>query len=912
MDSSTPILFPPFRLDLMNEQLWRGKRVLSLKPKTFAVLRYLAERAGQLVTKEQLLDALWAEVHVGDAVLKVCLREIRAALGDDARNPRFIETIHRRGYRFIAPLRMTQSESSRQKAVSRREAAAEDEEKLPPADRLPPSVLVGREVELTQLHLWLQKALSGERQIVFVTGEAGLGKTTLMEGFLSQLSNRTDLWIARGQCLEQYGPGEAYLPVLDAFGQLCREPGGMRVVEALGQYAPTWLVQMPALLGAAELKTLRHRVMGATRERMLREMAEAVEMLTKEQALVLWVDDLHWCDYATLDLMSYLARRSQPARLLILGAYRPVDVILQEHPLRRVKQDLLLHGLCEEMALESLTEEAVGAYLLARFGAEGMREPVRRRLANAIHRRTEGNPLFIVNVTDYLLTQHAIVERDGQWEVIDQVGDVAVPLNIRQFLEQQIEQLSPRLQRILGAASIAGMEGAVATVAAALGEEVEEVERHCVELAQRGQFLRAKEVSEWPDGTVTARYGFLHALYQEVLYNRLPISQRIGFHRRIGERLESAYGARTTEAAAELALHFEQGRDAQRAVQYLQQAAENAIQRSAPQEASLHLTKAVELLKTLPDTPERTQQELGLQLLLGTQLSTSKGFGAPEAAHAYARARALCEQIGDSPQRFMALGGLFTFHLTRAELQTAHELAEQLLNLAQTLQFGMFELWAHLCLGIILHAEGEPRSAHAHLERSIALYDPQLPRSPAIQDPGVLSLSQAAETLWLLGYPEQAVRRSQEAITLARRISHPFSLAHAFFSAAKVQQLARDQQATRQAAEELFAFATEQGFAVHAAGGMILQGWALIEEECSTQGVTQIRQGLAVSEEAGTVLRQPYVLALLAEAHRKNGRADEGLKVLIQALALVDSTGERWWEAELYRLYGELTLQNSF
>jgi len=358
VDSQPLLLFPPFRLDPQNEQLWRAKRLVTLKPKAFAVLRYLVERPGQLVTKDALLAALWADVHVGDAVLKVCLRDIRAALKDNAKAPRFIETIHGRGYRFLPAVTTQPVPSSQFSVVSTDKTKMQNPQLATGSWRLATN-LVGREEDLAQLHGWLARALNGERQVVFVTGEPGIGKTTLVEAFLHGLESRiqtpeseeqrrsvtgqtldVQLWIGRGQCLEQYGAGEAYLPVLEALGQLCRDPGNRGVLETLNRYAPTWLSQMPALLSEPELKALRRRAGGATQERMLREMAETVEALTADHGLILWFDDLQWSDYATLDLISYLARRSQPARLLLLGAYRPIDVILNEHPLKLVKQDL--------------------------------------------------------------------------------------------------------------------------------------------------------------------------------------------------------------------------------------------------------------------------------------------------------------------------------------------------------------------------------------------------------------------------------------------------------------------------------------------------------------------------------------------------------------------------------------------
>jgi len=300
----------------------------------------------------------------------------------------------------------------------------------------------------------------------------------------------------------------------------------------------------------------------------------------------------------------------------------------------------------------------------------------------------------MVNLINYLEAQ-GVMSRDGISSHVPVLTERpgreerevdltrGVPENVRQMIRVQLEELKPEERRVLEAASVGGVEFSAPTVAAALQEGTIPVEEWCEGLTRRGQFLRPAGVGEWPDGTVTTSYQFLHALYQEMLYEHVTATRRMELHRRIGERQEAAYGDRTGEIAATLAVHFEAGRDYRRAVPYLQQAAENALRRSAHREAIAHLTKALNLLKVLSDTPERSQQELRLNVTLGVALSTLEGYGAPGVGQAYTRARELCKQVGDSPQLFPTLAGLFGFYLMRAELQTAHELGERLLSLAQ-------------------------------------------------------------------------------------------------------------------------------------------------------------------------------------------------------------------------------------
>ena len=490
------------------------------------------------------------------------------------------------------------------------------------------------------------------------------------------------------------------MPVLEALGRLCRGSGGAHLLEQLDQYAPSWLVQLSALFNAAEQDAIARRGIGATKERMLREMAEAIEVLTVERPLVLILEDLHWSDHATLELLAALARRRESSRFLLVGTYRPIEVLIREHPLKEMKQELQLHGQCQELALDFLPEEAVAEYLAGRFG----KGQLPAELTRLIHQRTDGNPLFMVNAVDYMVGQGLVVQTDGGWELKGKGADiqVGVPETLRQMVEQQIERLHPAQRRVLEVASVAGAEFSAAAVAAGIEEEAVAVEEQCEELGRQGHFIQAEGIQEWPDGTLASQYRFVHALYQEVLYERVTAARRVQLHRLIGTRLEAGYAEQVGEIAAELAVHFERGRDARRAVQYLGQAGENAARKSAHREVIVHLTKGLELLKTLPDTPERARQELPLQLALGGPLIATTGYTTLETRAAFSRARELCQQVGETPQLFSALSGLQSFYLVRAEYQTAFELAEQGLGLAQDAQNPTLLMAARLGIGTIL------------------------------------------------------------------------------------------------------------------------------------------------------------------------------------------------------------------
>jgi predicted ATPase len=875
---------PAVRIEPENEWAWCGERRLDLTPKAFAILRHFVEHPERLVTKEDLFAAVWGDTVVSESALTSCIRDIRRALEDQSRTPRYIETVHRRGFRFIGPI-----------ATSRPAAAI----RLPDAP-----TLVGRDAELARLRTLFEIASGGRRQLVFVTGEAGIGKTTLVEAFLAALPTGDELRIGRGQCVEQYGAGEAYLPVLEAIARLAREPRGDALVHILRQHAPTWLVELPALLADEDLEAVQQRTQGATRDRMLRELIEALDVVSAQVPLVLVLEDLHWSDSATVDLLAMLARRRDPARMLILATYRPADVAASAHPLKAVKHELHLHGQCEELALDFLSAAAVEHLLSGRFPSASFAPD----LAPFLHRNTSGNPLFLVNVIDHLIARGHVHEVDDRWTLSVPVADIApdVPDTLWQLVDKQIERLTPEEQAILAVASVAGAEFSAA-LASVDGIDARTAEESCAALARRGQFLRATGSVEWPDGTVAGRYAFIHAVYRNVLYDRVSIGHRVGLHLRIGARLEDAHGRRAAEIAGELAMHFEEGRDFERALQYRKDAADNALRHHAYREADGHATRALELLHAFPESPERAQRELAIQMILGAAF-IAKGWASPEVARTYARAHELCNRAGLTPELFPIVGGLFGFYVTRAELRVARTLSDQLTTLAETTTDSALLLGAHNAAGMVSFYEGDFVTALAAMERGMAVYDPRehnpnrLPAFWGGHDTGVSCAVHAAWCLWLLGHPARAAARMRDALVWARAAEHPFTLTFACHFAASFHEARRDVEAVRAFADEADAHSTEHGFELFASLAAVHRGWLRGD-------AAEIRSGVAAYRNTGSGLGVPTYLGLAAEAYERSDQRDEGLVVVADALALSDEGGAHYWDAELVRLQGALLLR---
>ena len=902
MEPKPPGDAPPIRIEVENEWAWCGERRLDLPPRVFALLRHLVEHPRRLITRKELFAALWGDAVVSEAALTSCLRDLRRALGDPSHAPRYIATVHRRGFRFIGPVVTGPAVMPGSSTEARRS---------PPVS-LPSAPFVGRDAELARLHALFATAAHGQRRLVFVTGEPGIGKTALVETFLAQLGDAEGLRLGRGQCVEQYGIGEAYLPMLEALGRLGREEHGHTIVGVLKQHAPTWLAQLPALLSDEDLEAVQRRIQGTSRDRMLREIVEAVDALSRDAPLVLVVEDLHWSDAATIELLGMLARRRELARLLVLGTYRPGDVAGSAHPLRSMKHELQLHGHCDEVPLEFLSVAAIGEYLARRFPQHRFPPD----LATVLHRDTEGNPLFVVNTIDYLIAQRQMCELDGLWTLTVPVAEIAlgIPATVAQMVDTHVERLTADEQALLAAASVAGVEFSAA-VGPAGGIATREAERLCEALALRRQFLRATGIVEWPDGTVAGRYAFIHALYRNVLYARVSLGHRVGLHLRTGELLEHSYGRQSGEIAGELAMHFEHGRDFQRAVEYRRQAGEHALRRHGYREAAEHATRGLESLKRQPDSQERTQQELALQIMLGSALTALRGHAAPEVERAYARARELCERVDDTHRLFPVLLALGWFYLMGGPSDTARDVGTRLATMAEATGDPAILLAAHNVLGLASFYRGEFEAALDHSERGIALYDPKAhspARSPVFRanvDPGVSCTGHAAWTLWLLGYPARAAARMREGLALAHSIAHPFSLAHGYRFGAAFHLGRRERDAHQEQSDAGFALATEHGFDAVLKAARFHQGWVLAERGEEQAGLAPMQEWVTACRDIRAAMVIPPYLGWLAEVFGRLGRPAEGLALVRDAFAAETASGYRYWTAELHRLQGTLTLQ---
>lgn len=770
---------------------------------------------------------------------------------------------------------------------------------------------VGRQSELAELHRSFEAAASGEGRFLCVTGEPGIGKTTLVEDFVHELTRSVRPFaLARGRCSERLAGAEAYLPFLEALESLLHGEGSVEVAEVMKAVAPNWYDQVAPLAAKdSDLRRTLAESRAASQERVKRELGNFLREQSKSRPVLLLIEDLHWADASTVDLLAYLGGKCEGMRALTILTYRPTDMALCKHAFGSVKLDLQSRGICRELSLEFLPRAELDRYLTLEFPSHDFPE----EFAAFIHARTEGSPLFMADLLRFLRDQQVLMQEHGTWRLKQSVPHLRrdLPESVRGMIQRKIDQLGDDDRRLLVAASVQGYEFDSAVIAQVLNQDAADIEDRLEELERVHAFVRAVCEHEFPDRTPTIRYRFVHVLYQNVLHASLQLMRRTSLSAAVARALVGYYEDKSREIAADLALLFEAARDAETAADYFLVAAQSAAQLFANKEAIVLARRGIEVLSSLPDTPDRARKELALQITLGPALFATKDWNSPEVETAYTRAHDLCRQLGESPDRFPALFGLFLFHIARGEIHTGLVLGGQLLSLAEHEQDPALLLQAHHALGPIHTLIGDWTSARTGLGQAIAHYNPREHGLHALlyggHDPGVCCLGYLAKSLWMLGLPEQSLQNGHDALALAGQLGHPTSLAHTQMSVAILHQFRRDADETLELSEALIKLAADQGLVFYLAGGLVLKGWAQAKLGNYDDGLTTIRQGF----ETGGATRahwRGYSLALLAEAHSKGGNFMAGLAALSEAFAVVDNTGIRIFEPELHRLKGEFLL----
>ena len=832
-----------------------------------------------------------------------------------------------------------------------------------------PAPFVARERELAQLGRFLDLALAGQGRVVFVTGEAGSGKTALVQEFTRRAQEaHPDLLVASGNCNAHTGIGDPYLPFREILGlltgdvesrwtagtitrdharrlwntlplaaQTLVEAGpnlidtfvpGTALVERAVACAPGGAAWLTRLYELVERKPTGPSAPGPPQADLFEQYSQVLRTLARQAPLVLIVDDLQWADLGSISLLFHLGRQLASSRILIVGAYRPEEVALgrdgKRHPLEPVVNEFQRDFGDIAVNLDQAEgRELVEAFLDTEPNRLGL--PFREML----YRQTRGHPLFTVELLRGMQERGDLVhDPEGRWAEGPALDWETLPARVEAVIAERMGRLPEPLQEALRVASVEG-EVFTAEVVAQIqaADEQEIIRRLSGELSRQHRLVAAQSLQRVGSQRLSY-YRFRHFLFQKYLYNRLDPVERAHLHEAVGNQLEALYreqvaagealelGAQfpsVAEGAVQLARHFQTAGILDKAAEYRLHAGIRANLLSANEEAVAHFNQGVALLEALPDSPERAKQELTLQNALANALKSIRASTDPEVLRVHARIQELCEQMDEVPLLLLngALWILHFFHLSRAEYEKALEVGKQILALAPRVEDPLFIATAHFSLGWVLPYLGEFAAARDHLEHMIDFCDRQRQRSLWFIDWQnlVMALTYQSWALWVLGYPDQASERSKAAMALARELDHAWTLAYASsIAGAAFHLFRREGQAAQEHVAAVMRVSPEAGLAVWQAEGTCYRGWQQILVGQVQEGIARLRDGLAAMQAMGTVSHRTSFLAALAEGYAKAGQPEQGLDALAEAFSLVTQTGERYYLAELHRLQGELLL----
>jgi class 3 adenylate cyclase/predicted ATPase len=789
---------------------------------------------------------------------------------------------------------------------------------------------VGREREMEALKHAAEQAKSGHGQIVAAMAEPGVGKSRLYFEFKATSQSG---WMVLETFSVSHGKASAYLPVIDLLRNYFRIAGEddertrrekvNGKVLTLDRALEDTIPYLFSLLGIVEGDDPLAQMDGQIKKR--RTLDAIKRVLLREslnQPLMVIFEDLHWIDEQTQELLNLLADSIGTAKLLLLVNYRPEyshqwnnkTYYTQLHldPLGQASADEMLSALLGASPAPATQSPAAhrerpagDLEVAGRVRASDSLEVLKRLIIE----RTEGNPFFMEEMV-LVLFDDGVLARNGAVKLAKSMNAVKVPATVQAILASRIDRLPPDEKELLQTLAVIGREFALSLVRRVFdGRKNDELERMLADL-QMAEFIYEQPA------TGDIEYIFKHALTQEVSYNSVLIERRKLLHESAGEALESIFAEQLDDHLGDLAHHYSRSDNVIKAVEYLGRAGQQAFRRSAYADAVSSLSAAIDLLRKFADGPERIQRELLLQLALGSSLTPIKGWAAPEVELVFTRARELCGRVGDPAELFPAMFGLFYVYLLRGKLHTANAFAEQLQRRAQTAHDpALLMHHAHQALGQTTWHMGEFVLSRKHLDMAISLYERERQRPLAFRlmgvgfDSEVSCLMYAASNLWTLGYAEQALKRGNEALALAQRLSRPHTLALAEFFIGVLSQFRREASVAQETAECLIALSAEHGLTLMLALGTSLRGWAMAEQGRSEQGIPHIQKGLAATRLAGAELARPYFLTLLAEACGETDRIGDGLNALAEALAAADEHENRIYEAETHRLKGELLLR---
>lgn len=890
--------FGPFHFDPGTGYLHGPETSCTLLPKDCLVLEQLLQAEGKLVSKETLHAQCWPQqAVVGGDVLKASIRRLRQALGDDYQAPRYIETLNRRGYRFLPAARRgplaEPSAASATTSLNFPQAAPE---------------FVGRNEELALLHELLSTAQSGAFHLLVISGEAGIGKTALLNTFLNGRPEHQETILLQGQCLNCHGPAEAYQPLLAGMEQLAEKLGPELLVELLRRLAPMWLLQLPWLIDAAERRQLQNELQGVSGQRMQRELLALGAELSRQYTQLVVIEDMHWCDHATVELLQRLAGLQPPPRRLLLlvttrGGENP------GHPFQAVCDQLRGSSMCRYLRLSPLPEAAMTSYLAATF--PGRQIPA--GLPGWLHDFSGGNPLLFKAMIDQGLRRQWLRD-DGDalcWQQPTS-GNAAqiAPRHLRYLVDSRLGQLSAAERECLETASVCGMSFPVRLLAE-VADQDQSSEARCEQLSRTTSYLRRAATLTLGSGEKNPCFAFRHALYQQVLHDAIPSLRRQQLHQSVARRLIAAFPEPSVEISLQLALHYEQAGDGLAAAAHRQRVAIASLQRHAYQEAIDHARRGLAALGELPDSPERESRELALLLPLGASSLATMGYAAPAVEAIYSRAQQLQSRAPSADCQLTVLCSLAIYRLAKAELAEMCEAATVMQEYAEQTDNPVDVVGAKALATLHAFYRGDQQAALQAQQQCQERYDPAGQSESFLElgyELGITALAHAAMASWLLGQPEQAMAKIAQALAIAREYANPFMQIWCLCYQGWLHVYQEELAPARHCAEEARDLSQAHGIEYYRAQSSIILGWLESVSGQPEHGIAAIEENIAAHRQTGAELIRGFFLYILADALHRAGLPDEALSRLAEAIALSEETGEVWWLAEMHRLHGVVLL----
>ena len=870
--------FADFELDRAAYQLRRKGFVIPLEPIPLELLFVLVEKPGHLLTRDEIYQRIWGKNHFLDSenAINTAIRKVRRALNDNARNPQLVTRVCRKGYRFTRSV-----EGEDPKATSIRSS----------------SKFVGREREMAELGEALADSVSGQGRFALISGEPGIGKSRICSELAAD-AEKNGMEVVIGHCVEQ--EVIAFLPfveILERYIDRTRSTDELR--RLMGEEGPELGRLLPKLRHILpDLPTPPGLEVHLARRHLFNCFCDFLARRAREQPTLLILEDLHWADDSTLALVDHLSQHRPTLPLMVIGTYRSSRADLNPN-LTRTLERLVRGRLATEIRLEGLGSAEVALMLQGLLGSPGAPAEVVREFSA----RTDGNPFFIEELFRHLVEENRLYDSAGKFRLEPKFEDIDVPRNVGLVVGRRLGRLREATNKILAVAALIGRSFSCELLEAASGVSAERL-LDSLDEAERVGLVRSMSDAE-------ARAEFSHELTRQAILGQLSAARRHRLHLEVAAAIEQIYADSLEDHYASLAQHC--ATHPEKAARYLYLAGQQAIQSSAHAEAVSHLTSSLELLKRLPETDERNQQELASTLALRASLSATKGNAALEVESASLRAVRLSVALGDKQKLFWAQCLLAKSYFMRAKMQNTQELAKQLLDLAEGSDDPSHPFLAHALMGQSSIWLGQPALGHWHLEQAIAGYDSQVDRTTTSllgYHPIISCYGYAAKALWFMGYPVMALHSNQKAEEVAQSFGDPDSQLAAMIVAAWFYVFCREPASVLELAEGAIAHAHKYGVPYQAAQSIIMRGWSLVHLGHEADGIAQMETGLDERKATGADYPPVQFLGWLAEAYGKTGQESKGLRLLEEALATMHRAGDVLFEAELHRLKGELLLMH--